>query len=219
MTNVSKPTPFQSANGSLFISLEGIEGSGKSTQIQLIKDYLSSLGYQVLILREPGGTKFGEGLRSAILESEEPLHPLAEAYLFASSRSQLLKEKILPFLEKDKSIVILDRYIDSSIAYQGKARGLGIETIINIHSYSPLNIMPNLTFLLDIDLKTSMERQSARGNDKDYFEKENQNFYQNLIDGYHECAKTFPERMKVIAAERSVEEVFSEVKSILDLSL
>jgi len=210
-----KLVPFNSKTGSLFISMEGIEGSGKSTQIKILADFFKKNGYEVLTLREPGGTKFGEGLRSAILESDEPLHPLAEAYLFASSRAQLLKEKVLPFLKRSKSIVILDRYIDSSIAYQGMARGLGADAIIDIHSYAPLNIVPNITFYLKIDLETSMQRQDARGNTKDYFEKESKIFYTKLIEGYDLCAKRFPQRVQSIDASKSLEDVSHELISLV----
>jgi dTMP kinase len=219
MVASDKIVPYKSSNDSLFISMEGIEGSGKSTQIKSIAKFLEDNGYQVLTLREPGGTKFGEGLRSAILGSEHSLHPLAEAYLFAASRAQLLNEKILPFLKSTKSAVILDRYLDSSIAYQGMARGLGAETIIDIHRYSPLNIAPNMTFYLKIDLETSMKRQDARGNSKDYFEKESKDFYKDLISGYDLCAQLFPKRVRVIDAKKSVAEVADLLLAELKRSL
>lgn len=182
----------------LFLSLEGIEGSGKSTQINFIKSFLENKGYEVLTLREPGGTLFGEKLREAILASTSPLHPLAEAHLFVSSRAQLLHERILPFLNKPKSVVILDRYIDSSLAYQGKARKLGYQTILSLHARNPLNILPHRTYFLDISLETSMKRQEARGQVKDYFESEKKDFYQSLVEGYQEVAKLFNQRIKTI---------------------
>lgn len=193
--------------GSYFLSLEGIEGSGKTTQIKEIEQFCSSKGYRVLTLREPGGTIFGEKLREAILKSESPLHPLAECHLFLASRAQLLKEKILPFLLRPKSVVILDRYIDSTLAYQGKARRLGYETVLTLHQHDPLNLLPHRTFFLDISLQTSMDRQAARGNEKDYFETEKQEFYQNLIDGYRELSEIFPERIMKIDASKSAAQV------------
>lgn len=193
--------------GSYFLSLEGIEGSGKTTQIKEIEQFCSSKGYRVLTLREPGGTVFGEKLREAILKSESPLHPLAECHLFLASRAQLLKEKILPFLLQPKSVVILDRYIDSTLAYQGKARRLGYETVLTLHQHDPLNLLPHRTFFLDISLQTSMDRQAARGNEKDYFETEKQEFYQNLIDGYRELSEVFPERIMKIDASKSAAQV------------
>lgn len=201
---------------SLFLSFEGIEGSGKSTQIKYLKEYLESRGHSVLLLREPGGSNFGEKLRSAILDSSEPISPLAEAHLFASSRAQLLAEKVLPFLEKDKSVVLLDRYLDSSIAYQGVARGLGIKTILDIHAHTPLNTAPNKTFYLKIDLETSEVRQKIRGSEKDYFEKENHAFYSQLISGYDQSSEIFKERIQVIDAKKSMEEVRFEIQSRVD---
>lgn len=193
--------------GSFFLSLEGIEGSGKSTQIQIIENFLKEKGIRVLTLREPGGTVFGEKLREAILNSSIPLDPLAECHLFLASRAQLLREKVLPFLLQPKSVVILDRYIDSTLAYQGKARKLGYETILTLHQNNPLNLVPHRTYFLDISLETSMERQKKRGNAKDYFESQKQEFYQNLLDGYREIANLFNERVLTINAETDAESV------------
>ena len=192
---------------SFFLSLEGIEGSGKTTQIKHIEKILIDKGYRVLTLREPGGTEFGEKLREAILKSTTPLHPLAECHLFLASRAQLLKEKILPFLLIPKSVVILDRYIDSTMAYQGKARRLGIETIFELHRHDPLNLLPHRTYFLDINLETSLERQKLRGAEKDYFESEKTEFYLNLIDGYREMAQIFNERILTVDASQTPEQV------------
>lgn len=197
--------------GSFFISLEGIEGSGKSTQIKNLEALALSSGLRVLTLREPGGTTFGEKLREAILNSESPLHPLAECHLFLASRAQLLQEKILPFLLVPGSVVILDRYIDSTLAYQGRARGLGLETVLTLHQHHPLNLLPHRTYFLDIGLETSQKRQDHRGQAKDYFEKEKVEFYQKLLDGYREMATLFPNRIKRIDGEASTEKVTSEL--------
>lgn len=201
--------------GSFFLSFEGIEGSGKTTQLKEVEAFLKSKNKRVLILREPGGTVFGEKLREAILGSTEPLHPLAECHLFLASRAQLLKEKILPFLLVPDSVVILDRYVDSTLAYQGFARGLGVETILTLHQHNPLNLLPHRTYFLDISLETSMERQKARGNQKDYFESEKQEFYQKLIDGYRTLAGMFPERILKINASVTPEIVTAEIRNDL----
>lgn len=201
---------------SFFLSLEGIEGSGKSTQIKHIEKILTDKGYRVLTLREPGGTEFGEKLREAILKSSTPLHPLAECHLFLASRAQLLKEKILPFLLIPKSVVILDRYIDSTMAYQGKARRLGIETILELHRHDPLNLLPHRTYFLDINLETSLARQQVRGNEKDYFESEKTEFYLNLIDGYKEMAQIFKERILAIDATKSPEQISQLIAADLE---
>lgn len=195
--------------GSLFLSIEGIEGSGKSTQIKAMQDFCEKKGFKVISLREPGGTIFGEKLREAILNSKTPLHPLAECHLFLASRAQLLKEKILPSLLEPGTVVILDRYVDSTLAYQGKARGLGVETVLTLHQHEPLNLLPHRTYFLDIDLETSMERQLKRGQEKDYFESEKHDFYQNLIDGYREVSEIFSDRVLKIDGRKEAHEVTS----------
>ncbi len=201
---------------SFFLSLEGIEGSGKTTQIKYIETFLKEKGYRVLTLREPGGTAFGEKLREAILMSQTPLHPLAECHLFLASRAQLLKEKVLPFLLNPRSVVILDRYMDSTLAYQGKARGLGIETVLELHRHEPLCLVPHRTYFLDINLETSHERQQLRGQEKDYFESEKNEFYQSLVDGYREMADLFPERILKIDASVNPEAVSRLIKNDLE---
>ena len=222
MKNLKHPAPntssFHPPNSpsSYFLSFEGIEGSGKSTQLKKLKVYLEGLGLRVIVVREPGGTSFGEKLREAILASEEALHPTAEAYLFASSRAQLLNQVILKELSKEQTVVICDRYIDSSIAYQGHARGLGAETILKIHELSPLSFLPHQTYYLDIDLETSFERQKMRGGQKDYFESENKNFYQKLIEGFQEAMHLFPSRIKKIDGRLKEERVFADIKNYVN---
>ncbi len=228
MKNLKETTPDissfhpPSSPSSYFLSFEGIEGSGKSTQLKSLKLYLEGLGFRVIVLREPGGTTFGEKLREAILASEQALHPIAEAYLFASSRAQLLNQVILKELSKEKTVVICDRYIDSSIAYQGHARGLGAETILKIHELPPLNFLPHQTYYLDIDLKTSFERQKLRGGKKDYFESENKEFYQKLIEGFKEASRLFSNRIKTIDGSLKEQSVSAEIQNyvnkLLDIS-
>jgi dTMP kinase len=216
MQNLLKNFTTQGAKGSLLLSFEGIEGSGKSTQIKNIEAYYKERGKEVFYFREPGGTKFGEKLREAILNSDAPLAPIAEANLFASARAQLLFQEIVPKLEQENTVVILDRYIDSSIAYQASARGLGLETILQLHQHPPLNTMPHCTFYLSIDLETSFERQQKRGNEKDYFEKENTDFYQKLIEGYELASETFHHRIVKIDGSKSPDEVFAQIKFKLE---
>lgn len=197
----------QSHSSSFFLSFEGIEGAGKTTQIELLTKYLSTKGYEVSKFREPGGTVIGESLRNAILHSEQRLDPLTEAHIFCAARAELLAKKVLPLLEKPNQIVILDRFLDSSLAYQGIARGLGIETILELHMHFPLNTVPHKTFYLEIDLETSLHRQGKRGNTKDYFEKETNNFYQQLINGFEEAKKVFSKRICTIDASNDEQSV------------
>ena len=205
----------QTQNQSFFISFEGIEGSGKSTQIEKTESFLTAQGFKVFRFREPGGTVFGEKLREAILHSETPLDPMSECHLFLSSRAQLLKEKVLPLLEKEKTVVLLDRYIDSTLVYQGIARKLGFEKVLTLHQFAPLNILPHLTIYLQIDLQTSMERQLKRGQEKDYFEAENESFYKSLIQGHDELIGLFPQRIAAINAKNDIETVEKDIQAVL----
>ncbi len=198
--------------GSYFFSFEGIEGAGKSTQIKSIKDYLESEGFNVIVLREPGGTSFGEKLRKAILESEKDLHPAAEAHLFCSARAQLLNDVILKELAEPNTIVICDRFIDSTLAYQGHARELGVENILGLHNIFPLNLVPHRTFYIRIDLETSLERQRKRNMPKDYFESRNNDFHQKLIEGYDTAAELFQERIEIINGTADEATVYNILK-------
>jgi len=202
--------------GSFFISFEGIEGAGKSTQIARLKDYLEKKNFRVLILREPGGTFFGERLREAILNAKTELHPLAEAHLFASSRTQLLSEVTLKELNTPNTVVIYDRYIDSSLAYQGVARGLGAREILEIHGQFPLTLVPHLTFYLRITPETSEKRQKIRNAPKDYFESRGMKFYEALVEGYDLASSLFKERILTLNAEQSLDNVELEIQDAIN---
>lgn len=213
LLNSFRPPAFP---GSYFLSMEGIEGSGKSTQLTRVKEHLELKNFRVLILREPGGTIFGEKLRQAVLQTQTTLHPVAEAHLFAASRAQLLHEVTMKELSVPNTVIICDRYLDSSLVYQGKARGLGYETILEFHNSFPLTLVPHLTFLLKIDLQTSHERQKIRNAPKDYFENQGDSFYEKLIEGYEEVEQMFPDRIVSIDASRSVDEVSGDILDQLD---
>jgi dTMP kinase len=202
--------------GSYFLSFEGIEGAGKSTQIIRLKKRLEEKGYNVHVLREPGGTPFGEKLRQAILETKNEITPLAEAYLFASSRAQLLSEVILKELAVPNTIIICDRYIDSSLVYQGHSRGLGVALVLNIHNEFPLNIVPHLTFYLRINHETSELRQKIRNAPKDYFESKGSEFYKKLVVGYDLMAEYFPNRILKLDAEGTQDEMSMQINSAMD---
>lgn len=202
--------------GSFLISFEGIEGAGKSSQIILLKEFLELKNFRVLVLREPGGTTFGEKLRQAILETKSEISPLAEAHLFASSRAQLMTEVTMKELSIPNTVVIYDRYLDSSLAYQGHARGLGIPEVLEIHNIFPLNLVPHLTFYLYIDVETSMERQRIRNSIKDYFESKGEAFYKKLIVGYDQALELFPKRIKKLDAKRDVASISREINGFVE---
>jgi dTMP kinase len=203
--------------GSYFLSFEGIEGAGKSTQIIRLKEYLEKeKNFRVLILREPGGTPFGEKLRQAILDNKAEITPLAEAHLFASSRSQLLTEVILKELSTPNTVIICDRYLDSSLVYQGHARGLGVAEVLEIHNIFPLNLVPHLTFYLRIGVETSEKRQKMRNAPKDYFEAKGIEFYKKLVVGYDLMHELFPNRILKLDAEGSLDQVSSLILETME---
>jgi dTMP kinase len=202
--------------GSFLISFEGIEGAGKSSQIIQLKNFLEKKNFRVIILREPGGTPFGEKLRQAILENKSEICPLAEAHLFASSRAQLMTEVTMKELSAPNTIVIYDRFLDSSLAYQGHARGLGVREVLEIHNIFPLNLVPHLTFYLYIDVETSIERQKIRNSTKDYFESKGEAFYKKLIVGYDMALELFPRRIKRLDAKRDVASISHEINGLVE---
>lgn len=202
--------------GSFFLSFEGIEGAGKSTQITRLKKYLEDKNFRVLVLREPGGTPFGEKLRQAILETKAEITPLAEAHLFAASRSQLLSEVIMQELAEPNTVIICDRYIDSSLVYQGHARGLGVAEVLEIHNIFPLNLVPHLTFYLRIGVEMSERRQKIRNAPKDYFEAKGVEFYKKLVVGYDLMHELFPNRILRLDAEGSLDEVTNLILGTMD---
>lgn len=178
----------------VFITFEGCEGSGKSTQLELLKNYLKSLGVDFVFAREPGGTVISEKIRNIILDkSHAEMSDECEALLYASARAQLVNEVILPSLKLGK-MVILDRYVDSSLAYQGYARNLGVDFIKQINGYSLEKCPPDLTLFLDISPENAFKRKG--GVDKtDRLELQGLDFHKKVYDGYLNLAKTYPDRI------------------------
>ena len=201
---------------SYFLSFEGIEAAGKSTQILWLKDYLEKKGFRVLALREPGGTPFGEKLRQAILHSSQELDPIAELCLFISSRAQLLTQVTLKELKVPKTIVIYDRFLHSSLAYQGRGRQLESRVILQYHQHFPLCLVPHKTFYLKIDPQVSLERQRVRQSQKDYFEKQNLNFYHKLVEGYEEACRLFPQQMISLDGNQTQDSLFKSIQRETD---
>ncbi len=197
-----------------FVTIEGCEGAGKSTQLKLLKDYLESKKENFIMTREPGGTILAEKLRNIILHfDEEDICPLAEAYLYAAARAQHINKLIKPSLDKGK-LVICDRFIDSSFAYQAYARKLGFETVKKINDEALQNIVPDLTLFLDISPEKSFLRKG--GADKsDRLERENTEFHMSVYRGFKKLEKIFPERFISVDVSGTKYETHAKIIEIL----
>lgn len=191
----------------LFITFEGPEGAGKSTIISMLSDKL----HNVLFTREPGGIEIAEQIRRVILAKENTaMDPRTEALLYAAARRQHLIEKVKPALENGKT-VICDRFVDSSLAYQGYARGLGIDEVFNINQFAIENMMPDLTLYFDIEPEVGLKRISSHnGREVNRLDLENIEFHQKVREGYYILLERFPERIIKVDASRSLDEVFLE---------
>ncbi|NVK11540.1 MAG: dTMP kinase [Gammaproteobacteria bacterium] len=190
----------------MFITVEGGEGAGKSTNIAAAKAWFESRGYQVTLTREPGGTPLSEQIRSLVLaEHSETVAPITELLLMFASRSQHLAEVIQPALERG-DVVICDRFTDATYAYQGYGRGMSKSDIAVLEQLVQGDLRPDLTIVFDIDPKVGMQRAGARGS-LDRIEKEQYAFFERVRTGYLELAASAPQRYQVIDAEQSIENV------------
>lgn len=198
-----------------FITFEGGEGSGKTTIINnLIKD-LELKGIKAIKSREPGGSKISEEIRNVILNVENTkMDYVTEALLYAASRRQHLQEVIKPALEQGLT-VICDRYVDSSLAYQGYARGLGIDEVYNLNLYATGGLLPDLTIFIDVIPEEGLKRIDTNHRNKDRLDLETIKFHHLVRDGYLEVVKKFNERIKVVDGNKSKEEVYNQVKEIV----
>ena len=200
----------------LFITIEGPDGSGKSTQIEFMKSYFREQGFDCLFTREPGGTLIGEKLRNIILDRENAkMCDMTEALLYAASRAQHVEELIKPALE-DGKIVVCDRFIDSSIAYQGYGRNLG-DSVRIINEYAINGCMPDVTFLMELDPGVGKSRINVDVQDR--LEQEKLEFHQKVFAGYQEISKMYPERFACINAARDKEAIRDEIFHILERML
>ena len=201
---------------SLFVTFEGPEGSGKTTIINLLTEFLRNEGYEVVHTREPGGNAIAEQIRNIILDKKNTaMDPRTEALLFAASRRQHLVEKVIPALN-DGKIVICDRFIDSSLAYQGKGRNLGIENIYDINLFATDGLLPDVTLLFDIDVEKGLERVfKDKDREVNRLDVAKVDFHKQVREGYLEVAKKYPERIKIIDASKNVDEVFNATKEIV----
>ena len=201
----------------MFITLEGPEGSGKTTAVQKAVEELTKLGYEVVRTREPGGTEIAEQIRNVILDKRNTsMDPRTEALLYAASRRQHLVEKVWPALKEGK-VVICDRYLDSSLAYQGGARGLGIDNILNVNLFATENTWPDLTLLFDIEPSLGLARISKNADrEVNRLDLEKLDFHNKVRNAFLELAKRFPDRYVIIDASKSIDEV---AKATLDAIL
>jgi dTMP kinase len=194
----------------MFVTFEGLDGSGKSTQAELLRARLEADGVDVVSTREPGGTELGEGVRDLVLHGGH-VGAWAEALLYVAARAQLVDEVIRPALERGAS-VICDRYLDSSIAYQGVARGLGLERILDLNLAAIGGLVPDRTFLLELDPRDVASRIQRH---HDRLEREGDDFRERAAAGYRELAQRFPERIVVLDAARPADELAEEVYGAL----
>lgn len=200
----------------MFITVEGVEGCGKTTILKMVYDKLLSENYNIILTREPGGVQISEQIRNIILNKENTaLDNRTEALLFAASRRQLLVEKIWPALKEGK-IVLCDRYLDSSLAYQGGGKHLGIDNVLNINLFATENTLPDMTILFDIPPEVGLQRISANSErEVNRLDLEKISFYNDTRNAFLSLAEKFNDRYVVIDASKSIEEVFEQAYRII----
>lgn len=196
---------------SLFITFEGGEGSGKSSVMKLLAERLEKEGYSVVTTREPGGTPIAEEIRNVILDKKNTdMDPRTEALLYAASRRQHLVQKVWPALREGK-LVLCDRFLDSSLAYQGVARHLGVDEILNVNLFATEGKYPDLTLFFDLEPEIGLARIAANaGREVNRLDLEKMDFHKNVRSAFQELAKRFADRYVVIDASQSFEKVFED---------
>lgn len=191
----------------LFITFEGADGCGKTTQLNLLKEYLINKNFDVLVTREPGAKGLGEKLRDILLNYDGEVSNRCESFLFLADRAQHIDTIVKPALSKGQ-IILCDRHTDSTVAYQGYGRGIDIEQINKLNHIATDGLKPDLTLVFDIDIDTSMSRVGA---EKDRMESAGNDFFNRVRNGYLEIAKNEPQRVKVIDATKPIDKVFESV--------
>lgn len=195
-----------------FITFEGGEGSGKTTIIKMLMEKLNQKGINAVVSREPGGSQISEQIRNVILNIDNKnMDYMTEALLYAASRCQHLKEIVWPNIEKG-NLVVCDRYLDSSLVYQGCARGLGIEKVYDINMNATNGFLPDLTIYLDVTPEVGLKRIQSNNRDVNRLDLEKMTFHEEVRKGYLKIADMFPQRIVKIDATRSVEEVYRDVE-------
>lgn len=198
----------------MFITLEGPEGSGKSTQLSLLAAFLEEEGFSVLATREPGGTTIGDQIRTTLHDvNNTEMEPATEYLLYSASRAQLVREVIKPALAEN-NVVLCDRYADSTIAYQGYGRGLSLDDVLAIAQFATAGLVPDLTFLLDIDVEEGLRRRISGAEEMNRLDLEAVAFHQRVRDGYHQLAAADPGRWVIIDAGQSPEEIQRELRAV-----
>jgi dTMP kinase len=192
----------------LFITIEGIEGVGKSTQIDLLSTYLKSKNINYISTREPGGLGVPEAIRSILLNQD--MHPLTELILYEAARTEHFQKIILPAIKEGKT-VLCDRFIDSTVSYQGYGRGLDLKLIDELNAIATQNTLPDITFFLDMSVENAFQRLKSRGSKADRFESLSHDFYEKVRKGYLDLNKKDPKRLIIINAERNIEEIHSDI--------
>ena len=198
-----------------FISFEGIDFSGKSTQITMLKKYIEERGARVYVLREPGGTEISEQIRRILLDHEQnKMESRAEFLMFSSARAQLVSEKIVPLL-KQGHFVIADRFVDSSTAYQGAGRGLEQTMVSHINLFATHGILPTCTFYLRLSVEEATRRRRALNKTGDRMETAGEVFYKRVINGYDSIAAKEPERIHIVDARQTINAIQQEIRTVV----
>lgn len=199
-----------------FLVFEGIDGSGKTTQLKLLGDKLATRGYPVLFTREPGGTRIGETVRDLLLDPQHSeLVPVAEALLYAAARAQHVAQVILPALQEGK-IVLCDRFLDSSLAYQGYGRGLDVGQLEKLNEVATAGLKPDLVLLLDFLCDAGMDRIAESGREVDRIEQEDRFFHRKVRAGYLALAGRDANRYRVIDANRSIDQIHGDIVRVVE---
>lgn len=198
-----------------FLSIDGVDGAGKSTQIDFICDYLQQKNIKIIRTREPGGTVLGDKIRQLLLANNHKMHTDTELLLLFAARNEHIKQHIEPILASG-SWILSDRFTDASYAYQGGGRGQSSKRIAELERWVLGDFAPDMTFLLDVDAKISMQRVTSRG-EKNHIELEDFDFFKRVRDAYISRAEQFPERIKLIDASQNITKTYAQIRKVLDL--
>jgi dTMP kinase len=197
----------------MLISFEGIDASGKTTQIKRLDKWLRAHGFDVLVRREPGGTELGEKIRDILLDPRwQVMRPRTEFLLYSASRAQLVEEDLLSFLQQEKAIVLLDRYYDSSTAYQGAGRGLDIQEVEHVNRFATAELRPHLTFFFDLSLVEAGRRKGLETRSTDRLESSGDAFYERVRQGYLAICSEEPDRMVRLDASLPENEIAAQIQ-------